>query len=139
VSVGDRVLDVGTGCGVLAIAAVLLGARHVAAVDVDPVAVEVAERNVAENGVAAAVTLRAGTLALAAPPEYDVVVANISSEANIGLAAAFRAALRPGGRLLVSGVLATDAERVAAAIGRAGLTLVARSVERDWSLLEFEG
>jgi ribosomal protein L11 methyltransferase len=134
---GDTVLDVGTGSGVLAIAAALLGAGHVDALDIDPVAAEVAQANIAANGVADRVTVRPGTLAAEAATPHTVVVANISTEANIGLAEAFRRAVAPGGRLILSGVLAADAGRVTAAMAAAGFGRHRVSVERDWCLLEF--
>jgi ribosomal protein L11 methyltransferase len=65
------------------------------------------------------------------------VVANISSEANIGLAEQFAAALLPGGRLLLSGLLSSDQQRVGDAMRQQGLRLAAVRHERDWCLLEF--
>ena len=134
---GERVLDVGTGSGVLAIAAVLLGAGHVDAVDVDPVAVAVAQVNVDENGVSEHVSLRAGRLEPGSAGAFDVVVANISTDANIGLAGAFAAVLRVGGALILSGILGVDVSRVRRAVEPAGFALEALRFERDWSLLEF--
>lgn len=134
---GDAVLDVGTGSGVLAIAAALLGARHVDAIDIDPVAAEVAAANVAANAVSGRVSVAAGTLAVGGGKRYDVIVANISTAANISLGPAFRAAAGPGARLLLSGLLAADADRVAAAMGADGFRPAARRTERDWALLEF--
>jgi ribosomal protein L11 methyltransferase len=132
---GDTVLDVGTGSGVLAIAAVRLGASEVAALDVDPVALRVAAANCAENGVAEAVHLDLGTLEDGHEGRYDVVVANISTQANLALLPRFPPVLRPGGRLLLSGILAVDATRVREEASRHGLALAEIRVERDWCLL----
>ena len=136
---GDRVLDVGTGSGVLAIAAVLLGAASVDAIDIDPIAGEVAAANCEANGVAARVNVRAGRLESGTSSlDYDIAIANISTDANIGLASVFPAVVRGGGRLILSGILAGDVPRVRAAIVPGGFALSALRYERDWSLLEFE-
>jgi ribosomal protein L11 methyltransferase len=134
---GDAVLDVGTGSGILAIAAVLLGAGPVTALDIDPIAVEVAGVNFAENGVTRRVAVSAGVLTAAHTGRYDTVVANITTEANIGLAPAFATVLRPGGRLILSGILGFDAPRVQEAMSAAGITPGAVFHERDWCVLEF--
>ncbi len=133
---GVRVLDVGTGSGILAIAAVKLGAAAVDAVDIDPVAAEVAAANCAANGVGEQVRVWAGRLEpgdIGAP--YDLVVSNISPEANIGLVPVFERAVRPGGDLLLSGVLEPDVPRVSAACAAAGFAPVATRLERDWAAI----
>jgi ribosomal protein L11 methyltransferase len=133
---GDRVLDVGTGSGVLAIAAVLLGAEHVDAIDIDPIAAEVAQANAAENGVAGAISIRAGKLEPGHGRRYRVAVANISTGANIGLAPVFPEVVEPGGALILSGILAADVHSVRTALEPRGFALEALRYERDWSLLE---
>ena len=77
---GERVIDVGTGSGILAIAASLLGAGHVLAVDIDPDAVRVASENVAHNHVEAVVTVQEGDLLKATAETCDICVANIISD-----------------------------------------------------------
>ncbi|MEX2080511.1 MAG: 50S ribosomal protein L11 methyltransferase [Dehalococcoidia bacterium] len=134
---GKRLLDVGTGSGVLAIAAVLLGARHAHGIDIDPIALDTARANCAANGVEDRVTLSAGTLDEGASRQYDVVVANISTDANVALAPAFESALAPGGTLLLSGILAEHCQKVVAAMTAHALALVAVRHERDWALLDF--
>jgi ribosomal protein L11 methyltransferase len=133
VTPGMQVLDVGTGSGVLAIAAVKLGAAHVDAVDIDPIAVEVAAANCFANGVAEHVSLSAGRLE-STGRNYDLVVANISTDANIAMAAAFASVLRVGGHLVLSGILSQDAERVIAATEAAGFSHQELREERDWAL-----
>jgi ribosomal protein L11 methyltransferase len=135
-SPGVEVLDVGTGSGVLAIGAVLLGASRVDGVDIDPVAIEVAHANCGANGVGGRVSLRAGRLEPGSPSSYGLVVSNISTEANIGLARAFGDVVLPGGVLVLSGILAADARRVAAAMAVEGFALTGVRYERDWCLLE---
>ncbi|MFN0148464.1 MAG: 50S ribosomal protein L11 methyltransferase [Dehalococcoidia bacterium] len=132
---GMRVLDVGTGSGVLAIACVMLGAEHVDALDVDPIAKHVAGANCEANGVAGAVSITVGTLGGAPAQPYSLVVANISTEANISLATAFSGAVGRGGHLVLSGVLAADVARVRQAVEAHGFRLQRLSFERDWALL----
>lgn len=138
VTPGIRMLDVGTGSGVLSIAAMLLGASAVTAIDIDPIAAEVARANCDTNGIGPEVAISAGTLTPQHAGRYLLAVSNISTDANIGLAASFEAVVETGGRLVLSGILSPDARRVAAAMGGHGFALRAMRHERDWCLLEFE-
>lgn len=133
---GITMLDVGTGSGVLSIAAVKLGVSSVVAIDIDPIASEIARRNCDENGIRAEVSVSAGTLTPAHTGRYELVVSNISTDANIRLAPAFGMVVKPGGALLLSGILAQDARRVAEALRVCGFALTALRHERDWCLLE---
>jgi ribosomal protein L11 methyltransferase len=135
---GCPMLDVGTGSGVLAIAAIKLGASHVTAIDIDPIAAEVARRNADENGIGAEIEIAAGILTPAHTGRYPLAVSNISTDANIGLAKAFGAVVEPGGTLVLSGILSPDARRVAAAMATEGFALTAMRHERDWGLLELK-
>lgn len=134
---GTTVLDVGTGSGVLAIAAAKLGARSVTAIDIDPIAADVARANCAENGVADAVKVRTGTLTPEHEGQYDLVVANISTQAIIPLAPTFARVAKPGAHVALSGILAPDAAPVSAAMEGEGLRRAAVRHERDWCVLEF--
>jgi ribosomal protein L11 methyltransferase len=127
-----RVLDVGTGSGILAIAAALLGASEVLALDIDPVAVRVAEANAAANGVGERVRVLQGTLDGRGPASgrYDCIVANISAEATLEMAPALVAALRAGGVAIVSGITAGRAEECAEALTAAGASLVSCSGDK---------
>jgi ribosomal protein L11 methyltransferase len=134
---GASVLDVGTGSGLLAIAARKLGAGRVAANDNDPVAVEVARENAARNGVVLELTVAplagiAGT--------FDVVVANILANTLVELAPELAAKLTPGGVVLLSGILAPQEAEVRAAYVAAGLAPLRGGDRRDgeWSLLALE-
>ncbi|HEY5476567.1 MAG TPA: 50S ribosomal protein L11 methyltransferase [Tepidiformaceae bacterium] len=138
VSPGDRVLDVGTGSGVLAIGTILLGAASVTAIDIDPVAAEVAIENCTANGVLDRIAVNAGILTPAHDGRYDLVVSNISTDANTSLAPSFAVVTRPGGHLILSGILGVDAPRVRDAMLAVGFNLLALRYERDWSLLEFQ-
>lgn len=133
---GMEVLDVGTGSGVLAIAAVKLGAARVDAFDIDPIAVEVARSNCHDNGVAASVRLTAGPLPPDHPGRYDLVLSNISTPANTALAPVFGTVVKPGRTLILSGILEPDADAVTAAMSAAGFTPTGLRLERDWCAIE---
>ena len=135
---GMAVLDVGTGSGVLAIAAVLLGAATVEAIDIDPIAAEVARKNCEANGIGAEVRVSAGVLAEDHPGRYDLVLSNISTDANLRLAPIFGSVVNPGGFAILSGILSPDARRAQAAMAHHGFVLTAIRHERDWCQLQFQ-
>ncbi len=136
---GDVVLDVGTGSGILAIAAARLGARRVVALDIDPACVEVARRNVDANGLGRVITVALGSVgerwpfAQSASGGFDVVVANIIAGTLVELAPALRDAVRRGGLLVLSGIVAEREDDVARAFG--GLEPVERVADGDWRTL----
>lgn len=132
---GITMLDVGTGSGVLSIAAVKLGVPRVVAIDIDPIAAEIARRNCDENAIGEEVAISAGVLTTSHEGRYELVVSNISTDANIGLAASFGTVVQPAGDLVLSGILAPDARRVIGAMQPHGFELVAMSHERDWCLI----
>jgi ribosomal protein L11 methyltransferase len=134
---GAAVLDVGTGSGLLAIAARKLGAGRVAGNDNDPVAVEVARENAVRN--AAEVHLTVEPLAAVRGP-FQIVVANILANTLVELAPEIVAQLAPGGVVLLSGILAPQEEEVRAAYLARGLRPLAGGDRRDgeWSLLALE-
>ncbi len=134
---GCSVLDVGTGSGILAIGAALLGAGPILGIDIDPIATKVALENLAENGMAGRIEIQTGVLAGDHGTRYDVVVANINRDANLGLAETFGNVVEPSGTLLLSGILAEDASKVRAAMESNGFALSQMRHERDWCLLGF--
>jgi ribosomal protein L11 methyltransferase len=137
-----RVLDVGTGTGVLAIAAAKALRREVVAGDIDPVAVEVARANARANGVGPLVRVyRAPGLRhpLAAAGGFDLVLANILARPLARLAPSLAAALAPGGRLVLSGLLAADVPGILAAFGARRLHLERRAVIEGWATLVLGG
>lgn len=127
---GDRVLDFGTGSGVLACAAARLGATEVLAIDIDNQAVDAARRNTALND-ASVVEVRRGD---APPPNatYDVVVANISAGVIVSLLPALAAATRPAGRCLLGGIIAPQLSRVTEAVSRTPLRTLEVDRDGEW-------
>jgi ribosomal protein L11 methyltransferase len=140
-SAGARVIDVGTGTGILAVAAVKLGAREVLAIDLDPVAVESAQVNVALNGVAERVEVRQGDLltSINGAGEWrgqaDLVVANILADVIVLFVDDVMQALRPGGLYVTSGIIAAKASMVQAALERVGFEMVEQAADGDWVAL----
>lgn len=131
---GARVLDVGCGSGILAIAAARLGAASVLGVDVDPIAVEATSANARRNRLARRIRARGGSLP-SGEGSFDVVLANLIASVLIALAEPLRDEIRPGGLLLASGIFGDREAEVAAAFGAAGLAVVERTAEDDWVAL----
>jgi len=131
---GDRVLDVGTGSGILAIAAARLGAMDVLGVDIDPVAVRVARENIENNGIASGLRVEVGS---AGPGlgQFDVVIANILAHVIIALTGDLVTCLSPGGCLIAGGILANQEATVIDHWHAAGLAIVERRQELDWVTL----
>jgi ribosomal protein L11 methyltransferase len=128
-------LDIGTGSGILAIAAAKLGFRPVHGFDFDPEAVRVAAENAARNAVVDVFEPQCrNLLKMPTPkaPRHDVIAANLL--ANLLLAARDRilAHLRPGGRLIVAGILAREFNEVQSSYEQAGLRLVADREQKEW-------
>ncbi len=137
VTPGATVLDVGTGSGILAVAAARLGAAQVYAVDTDNLAVQAAGDNVALNKVASSVMVAAGSLGDVPRSTWNLVVVNI-------LAPVIEAMLRqqqlmayvaPGGRLILSGIIEEQAAGVAAAVTESGGKIEQTYTTRDWVAL----
>jgi ribosomal protein L11 methyltransferase len=147
---GD-VLDVGTGSGVLAIAAAKLGARSVLALEADLSAVSVARENVAMNAVAGQVSVRHGTLPgsqsvplyfLAGDPldllntgHFDLILINILAPVIISMAPDLAARLTPSGKAIASGLIESQEEEVTDVFQGQGLRVVQRMQEKDWVAL----
>ena len=130
-----RILDMGCGSGILAIAALKLGAATALGLDTDPIAIEATLANVRRNRQVRRVRARVGSLP-SGEPAFDVVLANLIAGLLVPLAAALHDELRPGGRLLASGIFIDREGDVRAAFEAAGLTVVGRSDEGDWVALE---
>ncbi|HLW24584.1 MAG TPA: 50S ribosomal protein L11 methyltransferase [Steroidobacteraceae bacterium] len=125
---GRSVIDYGCGSGILGIAALKLGAARVWAVDIDPQALTATRTNGARNGVSARLEVHAPPVHL---PPSDLVLANILAQPLVELAPLLTSACRPGGDLVLSGLLKSQAHQVRAAYGAA--FDIVRTVHReDW-------
>jgi ribosomal protein L11 methyltransferase len=134
---GQELFDVGTGSGVLAMAALKLGASRVRAVDIDDVAVRVAVENFERNSfpVGSQVESAVGSAADAGGRRWSMVVANILANVLVALMPDLAAALAPGGRLILSGMLNEHETGVIEAAQAHGLSVIDRHTEEDWVAL----
>jgi ribosomal protein L11 methyltransferase len=128
---GDRVLDLGTGSGILAVAAAKLGASEVLALDIGAAAVAIAQETVSLNNLADVVEVGQGSIESAAPP-YDVVVANIFPKVIIELAPNLATTLRHAGVLITSGSVVTRAKETANAVCAVGFSLEKQHPQDNW-------
>lgn len=141
---GARVFDVGTGSGVLALAARRLGAHEVVGADFDPDAIDNAVENLGLNGLtgddvafAPLDLFDAASVAAFAGRTFDVVLANLTGGLLVAQAATLARWVAPGGRLIMSGVLLEEEARVTAAFVAAGLTCDDRLSEQEWAGLSW--
>jgi len=123
-------LDIGTGTGILAIAAHKLGYRRVIGVDTDPLAVDAARQNAVLNNVIG-VEIQEGSIANL-DEASDVIVANLITDALVRIAPLLASRLKPGGIAILSGMLSGQEDEVIAAIQQAGMTLVERYPDGKW-------
>ena len=135
----DNVLDLGCGTAVLAMSAARMGAAHVLASDIDPVAVEVALANVKANGLVGRVScvesIGFDSPVLRAGAPFDLIFANILKGPLIELAPDMAAHLAPGGRAILSGLLVEQADEIVEAYQGQGLALETREDLGEWSAL----
>lgn len=131
---GMRVLDLGTGSGILAIAAAKLGAE-VEAVDLDAVAVKVAQENVDMNAVSDRIQVKRGDLGTVISQKADLVVANIIADVIILLLGDLPRLLKRDGEFIASGIIEQRAEEVGNAMAQAGLQVRERKEEGGWVML----
>ncbi len=133
---GHSVLDVGTGSGILAIAAARLGAGRVLALDSDPTAVQVARNNISLNGLAGVAEAREGSLdtLIGLPgPGWDGITINIVADVIVDMVRrGLVAGLRPGGWLVAGGIIEAAEPTVHGALDQCGMEIKARHQEDDW-------
>ena len=140
VAPGWRCLDLGSGSGILSIAALRLGAGSAIGVDIDPKAEDIARENAAYNGFAAPeftaltgnVTEDTGLMDSLSQQEYDLVLVNIVADVIIGLSPVLPQFLTENSTLICSGILDVRLEDVTAALTKAGLTVTALKEKEDW-------
>ena len=129
---GERVLDVGTGSGILAIAALKLGAREADGVDIDPMCVRTAGENAERNGVDGRFRVLVGDLSDKAEGVYDIITANIVAAAILSLAPAVPALMAPGAKFICSGIIDERKDEVLAGLQASGLRPVEIKEKRGW-------
>jgi ribosomal protein L11 methyltransferase len=130
---GDSVLDLGSGSGILSIAAARLGASSVVGIEIDPESIPVAERNASRNGVEAItrfVTADAAIVPLLGPA--DLACSNILRLINEGLLPEIRQALKPGGKAIFSGMQVSEADLFRPALQGAGFSVAEEVLDEEW-------
>ena len=132
---GERVLDIGTGSGILAIAALKLGAASADGVEIDPGAVRTAGENAARNGVEGKLKVLVGDLSDQASGKYQIITANIVANAILSLAPAVPALLDEGGVFSASGIIDTRKDEVIAGLEASGLKVEAVHEKRGWECI----
>ena len=133
---GDTVLDIGCGSGILAISAMLLGAKEGFGVDIDPLAVKIAAENGKMNNFTEPqLQFVCGDLADKVTKKYDVVVANIVADIIILFSTQVRAFMKPGAKFIASGIIDSRADEVVFALQNAGLNVKERIEENGWVCL----
>jgi ribosomal protein L11 methyltransferase len=126
-----RLFDLGTGSGILAMAGAFLGVEDILAADIDAMAVDVASRNIQNNGISDRVRVVEGGMD-AAGGLYDIITANLSASLLIKLSPDMAAHLAPGGSLIISGILEDEEAKVTEAFTRCGLSVERIMNEKVW-------
>ena len=129
---GDKVLDVGCGSGILAIAGALLGSPEVLGVEIDPVAVEIAQENLKLNGVTGVARAQYGDLTKGIDFKAEIVVANLMADLVMMLSADVAKHILPGGKYISSGILVEKRDQVAAVIRDCGFDIVEIREDGMW-------
>jgi ribosomal protein L11 methyltransferase len=134
----ERVLDVGTGSGILGLAALCLGAERVVGYDTDPLAIEASRANAEANGVGAGFEPRLGTLPPTGDERFPLVLANLVASVLVELAPRLAAHTEPGGSLIASGVIESRSGEVEAALTGAGFGVIEWITDGDWVTVRLE-
>lgn len=137
---GMRFLDIGTGSGILMIAAAKTGAKTLAGIDCDPVAVEVAENNLLRNNISPDhFTLMEGDLVTNVRNAYDMIAANIVAETICSLVPHIPSLLSPGGIFIASGIIVEKEPMVLKALEEQGFTITDIRQQEGWSAIAAQG
>jgi ribosomal protein L11 methyltransferase len=131
----ERVLDLGTGSGILAMVALRAGAGFALGLDIDPVAIECAWKNAQANGFGPELDLRTGTPEALDVPSFELIVANLDRRTLLATAPAFPRLSQPGATILLSGLLVDDCEEIGQAFQVLGFELTGRRVKGEWAAL----
>jgi ribosomal protein L11 methyltransferase len=137
VSGGETVLDVGTGTGILAIAALKLGARSAFGFDIDEWSFVNANENAQLNGVEDSLQVKEGSFESVPEKKYSLVLANVNRNMLLGTASIITAFVQDNGTLLLSGLLESDEADILNQVDYAGLSLENRLQENEWICLKF--
>ena len=132
---GKRGLDMGSGTGVLAIVAVLRGAAHMDAIDIDEWADENCRENIAENGVADRITSLRGDATLLQGRQYDFVLANINRNILLADMPTYVGTLSDGGELIMSGILEGDIPSISERAKSLGMTVTETHLKEGWAVV----
>jgi ribosomal protein L11 methyltransferase len=129
---GASVMDVGCGSGILSIGAALLGAVRVLAVELDPLALEVTSNNIIVNNLQDTIQVKQGDLTSGIEESFDVIAANLTADLICRLSQMANDQLKPGGRLIVSGILDEQSKRVEDCLSVAGFQVKVRLELDGW-------
>lgn len=136
---GDKILDIGTGSGILSIAATKLGAREILALEISSIAVEAARENFERNGIQGKAEVREATLQEILTPDleksYNVILANIIARVISELAPYFSRVIRSDGMLIASGIIAERLPETEQALREAGFKYIVPKQDGDWYAL----
>jgi ribosomal protein L11 methyltransferase len=136
---GARVLDLGSGTGILAIAALKLGAGSALCVDIDPAAVRTCRVNCEQNGVSSQVEHARGTIDEVAEDRFGLILANLYGDILLEVAEVLVAKAEPGGALLLSGILHEDNFEVRGCYEQLGCTVVRNRMLEEFTTLLLRG
>jgi ribosomal protein L11 methyltransferase len=136
ISGGERVLDLGTGSGILAMVALRLGASSALAIDQDPIAIDCATENASVNGFGRELELRCSGIEDVGPGLFDVILANLDRNTLLRCPDRLKAWLAPGGRALISGLILEDYPDISRALETAGMRIQERREREGWLALQ---
>lgn len=129
---GEKVLDIGTGTGILAIASAKLGAKSVFAIDIDPIAVNIAKENSKINGVANKVKVICGDLTNPIKDKYDVIVSNIFTKVLVTMPSDIKSHLNIDGYWILSGILETEKSEIKSALVKEKFNILDIISHQEW-------
>ena len=132
VTEGSKMLDVGCGSGILAVASALLGAKEALGVDIDSVAVKVAKENAEINEVSDRVKFEVGDLTKTVSGKYNIICANIVADAIIMLSKDIKTFFAPDAVCIVSGIIDIRADEVKEALSGYGLKIIEERKKDNW-------